>query len=188
MRMQTHLQDFRAALSAKRAQDQSPSLGQSSLVNSLEPYSAHGFVVVVFPGEHLTVGVVSTSIARQKKAENHRCEQDVSILLKEWTWLHILQSVVLASISRTEMHQKKKKKKNPITKSHQIQQESVYLRENRCIFEHLISFSLVQGVHLRLESCLWERPVICAAVHMSITTQFHFACKQALSKQNLSFT
>lgn len=83
MRMQTHLQDFRAALSAKRAQDQSPSLGQSSLVNSLEPYSAHGFVVVVFPGEHLTVGVVSTSIARQKKAENHRCEQDVSILLKE---------------------------------------------------------------------------------------------------------
>lgn len=50
--------------------------------------------------------------------------------------------------------EEKKNVKNPITKSHQIQQELVYLRENRCIFEHLISFSLVQGVYLRLESCL----------------------------------
>lgn len=57
--MQIYLQDFGAALPAQRAQDQAPRLGQSSLVDSFQPQSAHGVVVVVLPGEHFTVRVVS---------------------------------------------------------------------------------------------------------------------------------
>lgn len=88
-------------------------------------------------------------------------------------------------ILRMEMQERNEK--NTITKSHQVWQKFVYLRKNGNggISEHLISFSPVQGVYSRLGSCLWERPVICAAVHMSITTQFHFAYKQDLIKTEL---
>lgn len=78
----------------------------------------------------------------------------------------------------------KKGEKNPIMKSHQVWLELVYPWENRGISEHLISFSPVQEVHLRLESCLWERPVICVAVHMSVTTQFHLHANKTSSKEN----
>lgn len=59
LQLPAYLQDFGAALPAQRAQDQPPFLGQSSLADSLQPQSAHGFVVVVLPGEHFTVRVVS---------------------------------------------------------------------------------------------------------------------------------
>lgn len=67
MQMQVYLQDFGAALPAQRAQDQAPLLGQSSLVDSFQPQSAHGVVVVVLPGEHFTVRVVS---ARKHKVQS----------------------------------------------------------------------------------------------------------------------
>lgn len=57
--MQIYLQDFGAALPAQRAQDHAPLLGQPGLVDSFQPQSAHGVVVVVLPGEHFTVRVVS---------------------------------------------------------------------------------------------------------------------------------
>lgn len=97
----------------------------------------------------------------------------------------IVHSTAYCSGIYLEDTEQKKRWKNPIMKSHQVWQKLVYLREKGGISEHLISFSPVWGVHLRLESCLWERPVICATVHTSSTTRFHFAYKQDLIKTQL---
>lgn len=67
--MQTHLEHFGTALSAKCAQDQAPSTSQSSLCDSLQPQCTHGLVVVVLPGEHLAVGVISKIKHQQAQAK-----------------------------------------------------------------------------------------------------------------------
>lgn len=140
-------------------------------------------MVIVLPRENLAVRVISINENREKKAKKPRCEWNVCIDINRQTLLYTLPSIDQVSLYWGQKSKKRWKKSNH--KCHRVWQEPVYLWENGGISEHLISFSPVQGVHLRLESCLWERPVICATVHMSITIQFYFAYKQDLIKTEL---
>lgn len=128
-------------------------------------------MVIVLPGKHFTVGVIP--IQREKDKDTYSAD---GMWRSNQTKL-IIHITIICSGIYLEDRNARRDVKIPIMRGHQVWQESLYLRENGGISEHLISFSLVQGLHFRFKSCLWERPVICAAVHISITTQFHFAYK-----------